>query len=186
MLPALERLRRTGVFQRAYTGRKSVTTDLATLYVLPRTRPPHRPATADAKSTAKSTERSALAPPQPARLPLVGFVVAKKVCKSAQKRNRAKRRLREAYRLLTLPLRTRMPELADAGKGEDYHKATSYSLDQWYVLVWVIHEKMLTATWQDIVKTVHDSLLKADSKFGASRKSAPQASPGGGGRKEGA
>lgn len=85
--------------------------------------------------------------------------------------------------MLTLALRTRIPEPAGAGKGEDYHKAGAYCLDQWYVLVWVIHEKMLTATWEEIVKTVHESLLKADSKFGVSRKSPPH---GDRGRKEGA
>jgi len=76
VLPSSERLRRKSLFQRTYAARKSVSSPLVTLYVLPR------------------QPRSA------PNLPHVGFVVGKNVDKRATRRNRAKRRLREAYRKL--------------------------------------------------------------------------------------
>jgi ribonuclease P protein component len=82
-------------------------------------------------------------------MPLVGFVVAKKVCKSAVARNRAKRRLREAYRLLR--------------QGSD---ATVLSLSQWYAIVWVLHDKALGASWEEFQKTVVDTLTNANKRYG--------------------
>ncbi|MFX5668415.1 ribonuclease P protein component, partial [Acinetobacter baumannii] len=65
---------------------------------------------------------------QSTALPLVGFVVAKKVCKSACLRNKVKRRIREAYRLLRLSDSQARQELA-----------------QWYAMVFVIQPKALEA-----------------------------------------
>lgn len=141
MLPPNERLRKSSVFQRAYTGRKSVNTRLVTLYVVPR---------------AKS-ERKAPNSYNAARLPFVGFVAAKKVLKSAVSRNRVKRRVREAYRLLTRSLR------------EDPVSPSSYKLGQWYVLVFVLHANALEATWTDILNAVDECLKKAEHKFGVVR-----------------
>lgn len=85
-------------------------------------------------------------------MPLVGFVVAKKVCKSACVRNRAKRRLREAYKIIRA-----------ASHGE---------LAKWYALVWVAHEKIVDAGWEEIQTTITDCLVKAESKFGGGTKKA--------------
>ena len=94
----------------------------------------------------------------PGKMPLVGFVVAKKVCKSACARNRAKRRLREAYRHL------RQSSLADP-----------LSLSQWYAIVWVARDKALGATWQEVEQTVSECLSKANARYGAGSHSQRQA-----------
>jgi len=78
-------------------------------------------------------------------MPHVGFVIAKKVEKRATRRNLAKRRVREAYR------RTR---------------TTEASLKQWYAMVWVIHNKALTASWDEICNAVSYCLSRANEKFG--------------------
>lgn len=121
MLPSPERLRRTSLFQRAYAGKKSVTSALVTLYVLPR------------------QPRSA------PKLPHVGFVTAKKIDKRATARNLAKRRVREAYR---------QTRLVDG------------SVKQWYAMVWVIQNKALSATWEEICHSVAFCMAKANEKFG--------------------
>lgn len=128
MLPASERLSRDSLFQRVYAGRKSVSTPLVTLYVLPR--------------QARSAPRR----------PLVGFVVGKKVHNKAAYRNLAKRRVREAYRGV---------RLGDA------------SIRQWYAMVWVVHNKVLNATWDEIMQAVAECLAGADRKYGRQR-SGPQ------------
>lgn len=129
MLPDSERLRRTSLFQRTYAGKKSVSSSILTLYVLPR------------------QPRSA------PRLPLVGFVVGKKVHNKAAKRNRAKRRIREAYRLM---------RLADS------------ALQQFYTFVFVVHSTALECDWQQIQGAVREVVQKAEKKFGKqpSRESA--------------
>jgi ribonuclease P protein component len=82
-------------------------------------------------------------------MPLAGFVIAKKVSKSACKRNRAKRRIREAYRLI----RHESPEFCQ-------------SLEQWYALVFVMHDKVLVASWEEIRTAVNSCLARAATKFG--------------------
>ncbi len=132
MLTSAERLRRSNLFQRTYSAKKSVASPLFTLYVLPR--------------IPSQTQRSA------ARLPLAGFVVAKKVHNKSAVRNRVKRRVREAYRLLRLELQT---------SGEK-----PLNLGQWYALVFLVHDKAITASWQEISNTVFDSLKRAEEKHG--------------------
>jgi len=99
-----------------------------------------------------------------ARLPFVGFVAAKKVLKSAVARNRVKRRVREAYRLLTRSLR------------EPSQEAPKYRLGQWYVLVFVLHAVALDASWTEILNAVDECLTKAEKKFGVMK---PGGEPGG-------
>jgi len=120
VLPAAERLRRDSLFQRTYSGRKSVSSPLLTLYVLPR------------------QPRSAR------KLPLVGFVVGKKVHMRATRRNLTKRRVREAYR--------------------KYRDAEH--LRQWYAMVWVVHAKALEASFEEICQTVGECITRAASKYG--------------------
>jgi ribonuclease P protein component len=149
VLPSAERLRRSSVFQRAYTGRKSIPSDLFTLYILPRTHQKR-------KGEGSESER-------PQRLPLVGFVVSKKTCKNASDRNRAKRRVREAYRLLrTGAYKTNKTE--DAEENSLYDVMSS--LSQWYALVWVLNETVISATWQEICKRMEGCLSEAARKFG--------------------
>jgi ribonuclease P protein component len=140
VLPAAERIKRSSVFQRAYNARKSVSGQLFVLYVLPRT---------------KSTQ-----PLRQARLPITGFVISKKIFKSACRRNRAKRTLREAYRLL---------RSGDEKSDSLFSSAVAdvrQSLHQWYALIFVINEKALNAAWPEICKKMEDSLLLVDKKYG--------------------
>lgn len=85
--------------------------------------------------------------------PLVGFVIAKKVCKSACARNRAKRRVREAYRTM---------RLTNANFND--------SIAHWYALVFVLNSKILDADWMEVQKTVQDSLRKANDKYARSKE----------------
>lgn len=129
MLPQAERLRKTGLFQRVYSEKKSVSGSIATLYVLGR--------------------QSRSAP----KTPLVGFVVGKKVHAKATQRNRAKRRLREAYRM------ERHQILEGGGQ-------PAKDLQQWYTLVWNIRSEALDAPFADIRRCVGECLTKAAEKFG--------------------
>lgn len=137
MLPDAERLRKSGLFQRVYTARKSVATELVSLYVLPRQ------------------------PKSAPRLPLSGFVAAKKALSKACDRNRAKRRLREAYRSVRV-------ELASQAVGSAQNAA---KIEQWYAIVWVVQAKVLKAEFSDIIKSVRQCLQKANEKFGVKRAS---------------
>lgn len=150
MLPATERLTRSGLFQRAYTARKTISSPLVALYVLPKTKPAGSKGGAAGFKPSENPSVLGVKSRFSSRMPLVGFVVAKKVCKSAVVRNRAKRRLREAYRLL-----------------RQSDRAAAISLNQWYALVWVITEKTITASWEEIKDTVLDCLTRANAKFGA-------------------
>lgn len=179
LLPANERLRKSSVFQRAYTGRKNVNTRLVTLYVVPR---------AKSERKAPGAKQSFNA----ARMPFVGFVAAKKVLKSAVARNRVKRRVREAYRLLTRSLREGHSDTAQAA-GEKTVQNTalctetkskselaakpSYKLGQWYVLVFVLHAAALEASWAEILKVVDECLNKAEHKYGVMRGGEPGGTP---------
>lgn len=129
MLPQAERLRKTGLFQRVYSEKKSVSSDLVTLYVL---------------------ERQPRSAP---KLPLVGFVIGKKVHAQAVRRNRAKRRVREAYRLYRRKL---LEESGDQAR----------ALQHWYSLVWNIRSEALDAPFADICRCVGECLTKATDRFG--------------------
>jgi ribonuclease P protein component len=154
MLPSRERLTRSSLFQRAYTARKSISSPLVTLYVVPRFKQPGARSEGAASKHSENASEMAVKQKSADRMPLVGFVVAKKVCKSACVRNRAKRRLREAYRLLR-------------SSEQPYEEL---ALSQWYALVWVVHDKALAASWEEIQQTVSQSLAKAHTRFGNSSK----------------
>lgn len=148
MLPASERLRKTSVFQRAYSARNSVSSGCVILYVLPR-RPPQGKAAKLAKAAGSNQTNNQSSQ---ARWPLTGFAISKKVLKSACKRNRAKRRVREAYRLIK------------NSANQAFYQETF--LHRWYALVYVINPTAITASFGDISVSVKDCLLKAGKKFG--------------------
>lgn len=79
------------------------------------------------------------------KLPLAGFVVSKKTLNKAVDRNKAKRRVREAYRLIRLTL----PELSN-----------------WYALVFIIHKEALDADFEVMREAMVKSIKQADKKFG--------------------
>jgi ribonuclease P protein component len=137
VLPAAERLRRPGLFQRVYNGKKSVSTTLLTLYVLEKT------------------------PGSAARFPLVGFVIGKKMEGRATQRNRAKRRVREAYRLLRQDLEAQATENSD-----DETTRIMRILKDWYAIVWVIKSEVLTAEFEDIYRDVSECIFKAAVRYG--------------------
>lgn len=83
------------------------------------------------------------------KLPHVGFVVGKKVDKRATRRNLIKRRVREAYR---------------------YARLVDTSVKQWYAMVWVINDKAVASSWEEISKAVAYCLRKAHEKFGCPRR----------------
>ena len=179
LLPANERLRKSSVFQRAYTGRKNVNTRLVTLYVVPRAKS-ERKAPGSSNSTYSTRAE---------RLPFVGFVAAKKVLKSAVARNRVKRRVREAYRLLTRSLREGHSPVAQAASEKKVQNKAictdtkaeaarpKYKLGQWYVLVFVLHAAALEASWTEILKAVDECLSKAEHKYGVVRGGEPGGKP---------
>ncbi len=140
MLPDVERLRKSGLFQRVYTARKSVSTGLVSLYVL-------------SKQTKNST-----------RLPLAGFVAAKKTLNKATDRNRAKRRVREAYRNIK-------NDLYAESSGDRAVLQEKFKLEQWYAIVWVIQADVIKAEFSDIIDSVQQCLQKANHKFGIKRAS---------------
>lgn len=138
MLTSPERLRKPNLFQRVYSARKSVSCDQLTLYVLAR------------------QARSA------PRLPLAGFVIGKKVHSKSTDRNRSKRRVREAYRLLRQQLQE-MPEQAEGLR--------RLNLEQWYAIVWVIQGDLLEKSWAEVSENVVNCLRKASEKHGIKRVS---------------
>jgi ribonuclease P protein component len=90
-------------------------------------------------------------------LPLVGFVVGKKAHNRAVKRNLVKRRVREAYRLMK--------------------EASREKLNQWYSMVWVMHDKAINVSYEEIVETVRNLIDQADRKYGKSKKAILNTSP---------
>lgn len=129
MLPSKERLRRQSLFERAYKARMVINADAFSLYVVPRRPSPHQAKLANAKNNDL--------------LPLAGFVVGKKVSKSACVRNKVKRRLRESYRLVR----------------------RRFELNQLYALVFVIHPQALHLSWEQINNALLSSLERAKKKF---------------------
>lgn len=83
---------------------------------------------------------------------LVGFAIAKKVLKSACKRNRCKRRAREAYRSVR--------------SEEELALTLSEGLKHWYALVFVINPDALKVSFEDVKTSARECLLKANKKFG--------------------
>jgi len=129
VLPSKERLRRQSLFERAYKARMVINADAFSLYVVPRRPSPHQAKLANAKNNDL--------------LPLAGFVVGKKVSKSACVRNKVKRRLRESYRLVR----------------------RRFELNQLYALVFVIHPQALHLSWEQINNALLRSLDRAKKKF---------------------
>lgn len=128
MLPSVERLRRQSLFERAYKNRMVINSDAFSLYVIPRRQ--------HGQSKPSDFASKKL-------LPLAGFVVGKKVSKSACVRNRIKRRLREGYRL--------------ARKTAD--------LDKLYALVFVIHPSAIKMNWVQLNNALLSSLDRAKKKY---------------------
>jgi ribonuclease P protein component len=124
MLPVAERLKRPNLFARAYNARKLVSTPIFTLYVLPRN---------------AQTKRV---------LPMVGFVISKKICKNATDRNKMKRRFREAYRKISAQVGQAAP------------------IQNWYALVFVIKDKALTISWSEIGGIMNNAFAEAQRKYG--------------------
>lgn len=135
MLPKAERLTRSGLFQRTHAAKKSVTVPPVSLFVLERQ------------------------PKSAPRLPLVGFVIGKKVHGKAVQRNKAKRRVREAYRSLR--------QQADR---------ETVNIKQWYSLVFHIQLEAIEAPFQEIRKAVEQCLILAAKKYG---RRSPQAKANG-------
>ena len=138
MLPRRERLKRSHLFTRAYNTKKVVATTYFTLYVLPRIA-----GVVSVKRTNNLKNAKIKSVSEMNLLPLVGFVVSKKVSKSACLRNRMKRRVREAYRLSKMQ-----------------------GLNQWYVMILVIKESVLDASWPDICRTMKSAFGEAQSRYG--------------------
>jgi ribonuclease P protein component len=138
MLPLAERLKRNHLFTKAYSAKKSVVTPFFTLYVLPRI------SKTPLNTTDKASKQIQLNSGNSNKtMPFVGFVVSKKVSKSACLRNRMKRRTRESYRLLR-----------------------TQSLNQWYVMILVIKENVLNASWNDLCRTMETAFDEAERKYG--------------------
>jgi ribonuclease P protein component len=146
LLPASERLRKTSVFQRAYAAKNSVNSGCVTLYVLlKRSKESQRTSNFNQKNKDQKDQWPS------ASFPLVGFSISKKVLKSACKRNRAKRRVREAYR--------------DIRKTADPQLVAQVRMERFYSLVFVINPSVLTAKFDDVSTAVKDSLIRATKKF---------------------
>jgi ribonuclease P protein component len=165
LLPAAERLRKTSVFQRAYSAKNSVNSGCVTLYVLIKRNHKKADSLDKLATTCRPDSKagSSAMPANPASksqtkikwphrsYPLVGFSISKKVLKSAVKRNRAKRRVREAYRILR------------QGAEADY--IAQVNMDRFYSLVFVINPSVLTAKFEDVSAAMKDALVRASKKF---------------------
>ncbi len=172
MLPTAERARKSSVFTRAYTARRSVSSGCLTLYVLHRFTPRRLAKAkggAQAVGAAKALNSVSGSTGQAGQSEqgraaaasvtisgqirlLVGFSIAKKVLKSACKRNRCKRRAREAYRAV----RSEAVLVKELSEG----------LSNWYALIFVISPDALKVTFEELKTAVRDCLTKANKKFG--------------------
>jgi ribonuclease P protein component len=139
MLPSIERLKRSHLFTKAYNARKSVGTPYFTLYILPRISKPAPVKVINGQDINRQTGSGS----KINALPMTGFVVSKKVSKSACQRNRMKRRVRESYRLLR-----------------------SQSISQWYVMILVIKENARNASWADLCRTMETAFDEAARRYG--------------------
>jgi ribonuclease P protein component len=131
-----ERLRKKGLFQRIYSARKSASCQYFTLLGLLR-------------HSSRVTQGAQLDQDRVLKLPLVGFVVSKKTLNKAVDRNKAKRRVREAYR----SIRLKLPELSN-----------------WYALVFIIHKEALGEAQDADFEVMREAVVKlikqVDKKYG--------------------
>lgn len=121
MLPKQERLTRSREFAFVYRRKKSVANPQLILYV-----------------GRKKRDQSI-----PTR---VGFVVGKKVHKSAVRRNRIKRRLRNAYKELS--------------------REENFKLSDYENLIFIARPAIIESDYHEIFSAVKDCVKKADRKFG--------------------
>lgn len=122
MLPKQERLKKSSEFSSVYNQKKSVANSLLILYV----------------GKKKQSEE----------LTKVGFVVAKKISKKSNKRNKIKRLMREAYK-----------------------KAKSSTAIQevpWNRIIFLARPNILEVEFKEVYDNIVDCLKKADKKYGYS------------------
>lgn len=117
MLPRAERLKKNKDFEFVFKLKNSVATTTIILYV----------------EVKKNTEANLL--------PVVGFVVGKKVHRDSTERNKVKRRMREAYRLL----RMSNPEVVENFKS----------------LIFIGRPALFGKDYQEINKSIKENLHKA-------------------------
>lgn len=135
-MPTSERISRRSVFQRAYSLKKKVSSEYLTVYAIPRQ---------------AGSQRA---------LPFCGFVVGKKVDARAVRRNRTRRKVREAYRLLTNGLRfnTNSDNSGDLAE-----------LTRLYALVWVVNQDLFDHEFSDVFHNVRTCLDKVINIAGGAR-----------------
>ncbi len=122
MLPREERLTKNTEFSFVYRKRKSVANALLILYV------------GNKKQNNEIPTRA-------------GFVVGKKVHKSAVKRNKIKRRLREAYK--------------------DLRKKEDFRLKDYSSLIILARPAIIESDYNKIYNALEDCIKKAIKRFGA-------------------
>lgn len=121
MLPKNERLTSNSEFVSVYNQKKSVANSLVVLYVGKKHKDFINPVKA-------------------------GFVAGKKIHKSAVKRNRVKRLMREAYR--------------------NIRNTDDFSLKQYEALIFLARLPILEADYNQVYDAVKDCIKKAFNKFG--------------------
>lgn len=120
MLPKSERLKTSREFSATYNFKKSVANSLLILYV----------------------GRKKASPEIPTK---VGFVVGKKVHKRANKRNRAKRLMREAYR--------------------NIRKTEDFLLKDYEYMIFLARPEILEANYHQVYDAVIDCFKKVHKKL---------------------
>ena len=121
MLPSKERLKNNSEFRKIYSKKRSAGNSLFVLYVQPKLH--------------KSEE-----------LPKVGFVVGKKIHKRANRRNRVKRLMREAYKLA--------------------RKDETLMVKKWRSMIFVARSTVLELNFQEVYDGIVDILRKSLKKYG--------------------